>query len=224
MINILMSRGIIGDPNIVPYASEYIKSHHKVLVVALSFFRDQFQSQADYEAFYSKGGEYYDKMISAFLPYHILESNISFLNYFKDDQELAIKKIMEADIIYFPGGAPDLMMQRIIELGIKEALESKDFFIGSSAGAMIQFENYHISKDQDYLNFSYQNGLNLLKGFSIEVHFRRRKNQKKAMRKVFRAYKHPIFALPDDGAIIIKDNEARLINAYLYYDLKGVIR
>jgi hypothetical protein len=113
MINILMSRGIIGDPNIVPYASEHIKSHHKVLVIALSFFRDQFQSQTDYEAFYSKGGEYYEKMVNAFLPYNILESNISFLNYFKDGQELGIEKIKEADIIYFPGGAPDLMMQRI---------------------------------------------------------------------------------------------------------------
>jgi peptidase E len=224
MIHILLSRGILGHPNIVTYAQELIKPKHKVLVVALSFFPHQFNAQNDYEVFYGKGGEYYDKMVLSFAPYGIPESNIQFINYYQDDTESALKKIKDADIIYLPGGAPDLMMKRMEALKIKEAIEQKTFFVGSSAGAMIQFETYHISKDHDYPKFSYQKGLNLLKGFSIEVHFRRKKAQKSGMRKVYRAYRHPIFVIPDDGAIIISDNEARLINAGLYYDLRGVVR
>jgi peptidase E len=224
MTHILLSRGILGHPNLVPFAIELIKPEHKVLVVALSFFPHQFNTQNDYEVFYAKGGEYHEKMLLSFAPYGIQESNIQFLNYYKDDTQSALKKIKDADIIYLPGGAPDLMMHRITELGIKDALEQKTFFIGSSAGTMIQFETYHISRDHDYPKFSYQKGLNLLKGFSVAVHYRRRKAQKSGMKKVYRAYQHPIFVIPDDGAMIIQDDEARLINAALYYDLRGVVR
>ena len=88
---------------------------------------------------------------------------------------------------------------------------------------MIQFHTYHISKDTDYKTFRYEEGLNLLSGFSVEVHFRRRKVQKSGMRKVFRAYKHPIFTIPDDGALIVKEEEIIMLGTTeLMYGTKGI--
>lgn len=224
MIHILLSRGILGSELVHKYAKTYIKSNMKVLIVALSFFEQQFKDASEYNLFYGPGGEYYEKMVGSFIPYGIPEKHIDFLNYYKDDQNDALKKIQKADIIYFPGGAPDLMMKRIKALGIEEALLKKTFFIGSSAGAMIQFQTYHISKDYDYKKFSYEEGLNLIKGYGIEVHYRRKKVQKSAMRKVHRAYKIPMITLPDDGCIIDHDGHLKLIGtAKLYYDEKGVI-
>ena len=226
MTNILLSRGIIHHPHIFSHLKEYIKETDKAVILAFSFFPLWVPSKEAYDEIYEKGGEYYQKMVDSFIPYGIPESNITWIHYFKDNQESAIKKIKQADIIYFPGGAPDLMMDRIREFGIKEVLEEhKRIFIGSSAGAMIQFKNYHISKDQDYHRFSYEEGLDLLKGFSIEVHYRRKKTQKRALRKVNRAFHHPIYTIPDDSAIIVNQAGVKLIfNAKKTYHQKGVVR
>jgi peptidase E len=226
MTNILLSRGIIHHPHIFSHLKDYLKETDKVVILAFSFFPLWVPSKEAYDEIYEKGGEYYQKMVDSFIPYGILESNIEWIHYFKDNKESAIKKIKQADIIYFPGGAPDLMMKRIHEFGIKEALEEHDkVFIGSSAGAMIQFKNYHISKDNDYPHFTYEEGLHLLEGFSIEVHYRRKKTQKRALRKVNRAFRQSIYTIPDDSAIIVDHNEIKLIyNAKKTYHQKGVDR
>jgi peptidase E len=226
MINILLSRGIIFHPHIYPHLKQYIKSSDKVVVLAFSFFPLWVPSKEAYDEIYEKGGEYYQKMVDSFIPYGIPESNISFIHYFKDTHESASKKIKEADIIYFPGGAPDLMMKRILEFDLKDVLEAhQKVFIGSSAGAMIQFKDYHISKDREYPKFSYEQGLDLLKGFSIEVHYRHQKTQKRAMRKVNRAYHHDIYAIPDDSSIVVDEGVIKLIHhSRKIYNTKGIVR
>jgi peptidase E len=226
MTHILMSRSILAKEEVVIYLKNYIRSDDKVLVIALSFFNHQVQNENDYHKLYEKNSEYYQKIINQFAPYGIKEENIVWLNYYHDQYEDAIKKINDADIIYFPGGAPDLMMKRIIEMGIKEVLEKQDkLFIGSSAGAMIQFKNYYISKDGDYKVFSYEKGLDLLSGFFIEVHYRRRKTQKSSMRKVFRAYKEDIYSIPDDGMMIVNQNQIRpILTSKRIYHKKGIIK
>ncbi len=224
--NILLSRGILQDPDLLQYFKPLIKSTDQVTIVAFSHFPKYTPDEQAYNAYYEKGGEYYEKMISSFEPYGIKPSQISWVHYFKDTKASAKKKIHEADIIYFPGGAPDLFMKRIEAFEIKEDLEShQGLFIGSSAGAMIQFKDYHISPDVDYPYFTYEHGLNLLDDFSVEVHYRRRKKQKAALRKVHRAYRHPIYAIPDDGAIIVDGkNIMTLKSAVQLYDKKGIIR
>ena len=226
MINVLMSRGILGSDMLVDELKDVIKKEHKVAILLYSFFDHQFISENDYHVFYEKGSEYYEKMMASFAPYGIDPSQIKFINYYKTSVKDAIKIIEDADILYFPGGAPDQMMMRIKEKGLLEAIENhKKIYIGSSAGAMIQFHTYHISKDTDYKTFRYEEGLNLLSGFSVEVHFRRRKVQKSGMRKVFRAYKHPIFTIPDDGALIVKEEEIIMLGTTeLMYGAKGIIR
>ncbi|MDX9690999.1 MAG: Type 1 glutamine amidotransferase-like domain-containing protein [Acholeplasmataceae bacterium] len=226
MTNILLSRGILHHPHIFEHAKTYIKSTDKVVIIALSFFEEYLHSENDYHTYYGVGGEYYQKMIDSFAPYGIKESQIEWVNFFKDNTVSASIKIKNADIIYFPGGSPDQMMKRIISFGIKELIEShQKLYIGSSAGAMIQMHEYHMSPDPDYPHFSYEQGLNLCKGFSIEVHYRRRKKQKSSLRKVFRAFRHPIYVIPDDGALIVTDQHILCIeSAYQMYNKKGIIR
>lgn len=224
--HILLSRGILNHPELVKAFSKLIKPSDKVAILAYSFFPLWLPDLSTYDAYYAPGGEYYEKMMSSFEPYGIPPKHIEFIHYYKDTSEVAIKKIKQADIIYFPGGAPDLMMKRIHEKGLKEILEKHDkLFIGSSAGAMIQMESYHISPDDDYPSFSYEKGLNLLKGFSIEVHYRRRKKQKSSLRKVNRAYRHPIYAIPDDGALLVDQKEIKcLLSSFKIYNNKGINR
>ncbi|MCD4826349.1 MAG: Type 1 glutamine amidotransferase-like domain-containing protein [Acholeplasmataceae bacterium] len=226
MTHILLSRGIIGNAEMVDELKDIIKSEFRVCIIAFSFFDKHINSKEAYDLYYKKGGEYYQKMIDSFAPYGIKENQISWVYYYDDTKEMAHKKINEVEIIYFPGGSPDLMMKRIIEFDLKELLESKDkIFIGSSAGAMIQFDDYHISKDVDYDCFSLQEGLSLINEFIVEVHYRRRKTQKSALRKMHRLTHKNIYGIPDDGAIIYHNKEIKTINTALQlYNKKGVIR
>lgn len=223
MINVLMSRGNLGKDNYVEVLSKYLKEDHKVVIVCLSYFPFMFKTKKEYEAYYSKNGEYYEKMIEAFKPYGIKEENISII---LEDDKTAIEKITMSDVIYFPGGAPDLFMERIKKMGLKEHLEVKDkIYIGSSAGAMIQLNEYHISKDNEYHKFSYEEGLNLLNGFHIEVHYHRRRVQKSGMKNVFRKYREPIYVLPDDGLIVVDNGEIKsYFSAKLLYNHKGIVK
>lgn len=223
--HLLLSRGIIDQPFIFNKMKTYIQPHHKVAIILYSFFDKHISNIEAYDAYYGPGGEYYLKMTSLFAAYDIPEKNLLFVHYFSDSIEEAIKKIEQADIIYFPGGAPELMMKRIIDKGIKEALEQHDgLYIGSSAGTMIQFENYHMSPDGDYPYFSYEKGLHLLSGFFVEVHYRRRKKQKAALRKVNRAYHQDIYAIPDDGALFVGEHIECLGSAFKIYHQKGINR
>ncbi len=225
MINVLMSRGILGTEPLVDALSDIIKSTDKVAILLYSFFEKDFLNEQSYDDFYAPGSEYYLKMISSFSPYGIKEENLLWINYYKDSEEDAKAKINQADILYFPGGSPDQMMKRIQEKNLKETIENhQKIYIGSSAGAMIQFQNYHISKDKDYQAFRYEQGLDLLHGFSVEVHYRRKKKQKAALRKVFRAFRHPIFTIPDDGALIVDQEGITLVEtADILYDHKGIL-
>lgn len=226
MNHILLSRGILASPKMIPFFKPYIHENDKVLIVALSHFSKHIDNEETYNSYYGKGGEYYQKMVDSFAPYGIKESQIEWVNYFADNQKSAREKIKDADIIYLPGGSPDLMMLRIEAFGIKDALEAhQGLMIGSSAGAMIQMANYHISPDEDYPSFRYEKGLDLLKGFSIEVHYRRRKKQKAGLRKVNRAFREEIYAIPDDGAIIVtKEGINCLASARKIYEKKGVVK
>ncbi|BCR35779.1 Type 1 glutamine amidotransferase-like domain-containing protein [Mariniplasma anaerobium] len=226
MTHILLSRGIIGRDDMVKELKNIIKKEYKVCILAFSFFDKHIDSKEDYDLYYKKGGEYYQKMIDSFAPYDIKESQISWIYYFDDTKESAKQKISDADIIYFPGGSPDQMMTRIIEFELKEHIEAQDkIFIGSSAGTMIQFADYHISKDIDYDCFSLQEGLTLISDFIIEVHYRRRKKQKSALRKMHRLTHKNIYGIPDNGAIIYDNNKIILLNdASQLYNHKGVIR
>jgi peptidase E len=191
------------------------------------FFAKHVQTIAEYDELYDKGGEYYDKMIYSFGLFGIDESNITFIHYFKDDIQTIERKINEADVIYLPGGAPDLFMERLYEKKMIKLIENQKnkILMGSSAGSMIQFSSFHISPDHDYKKFSLNQGLDFISTFNVEVHYRRRKKQKAALRRVFKKDKKPLFAIPDDGAIIYDGFTVKCVHAaHQLYDHKGVIR
>lgn len=226
MINILMSRGILASPQVYQKAKNYIKPNMKVLIIYFSYFSKHLPNKAAYDIFYDYHGEYHQKMLNTFATYEISEKNVLVLDYFKDDYETATKKITSVDILYFPGGSPVEMMQRFAEKKILDALQQfKGIIVGSSAGAMIQNDYYHISPDLDFHKFSINQGIGYIKEFGIEVHFRRRLKQKKALRKTANLLDRPIYVIPDDSAVIKDDVNIMCIkNAKLYYQKGKKVR
>ncbi|WP_242824092.1 Type 1 glutamine amidotransferase-like domain-containing protein [[Clostridium] dakarense] len=173
MVNILLSLYNFDEDWCFDTFKELIKPKHKVLIVPFSYHEDWLKNENDWNnAFNPKTGTHYREIISPFLSYKIPEDNITWVNQFIDDKNCAKDKVKNSDIIFFTGGYPDKMMKRLKEFDLIDVLEDyKGIMIGSSAGAMIQIKEYHITKDNYYEGFSYNKGLNIIKDFDIEVHY-----------------------------------------------------
>ncbi|HEY8406329.1 MAG TPA: Type 1 glutamine amidotransferase-like domain-containing protein [Acholeplasma sp.] len=207
MINILSSHSIFSHESVKHEVSKYVHKGKKVCVIAFSFFDSGF-TQESYELSYQKEGRWYLHIIEPLMNLGILEEDIDWIIYHKDTKDEAIKKLKKADIIFLPGGAPDLFIKRLIELDILDTLKSLDKIImGPSAGTMIQFDTFHISKDHDYKKFSIHEGLGFIKDFGVEVHFRRRRQQKKAIRKMSHLNPRPIYVIEEPGMMILENNK-----------------
>lgn len=140
MINILLEGFDIDAPWLYGELKNYIKPNHSVAVVAFSFRDNRVKSLSDWDALYGKvNGKYHDGIVGGFTAYGIPADKITFINYFTDTKETAAQKIKAADIIYFLGGLPDRMMDRIKEFDLYDVLMQHDgILMGYSAGAVIQ--------------------------------------------------------------------------------------
>lgn len=208
MINIMLSRSYIDNPYLYLYFKKYIKKGMKVLVIPFSFY------PGDDLNTYRPGGERYQKMINQFIPYDIEEKDIAWLDYELDNNEIAVKKIRQADLIYLTGGLPDKMYERLEEFNIISNLENfKGVLLGISAGAVIQFQTYHLSPDRDYKKFNIYPGLKIINDFGVEVHYGdRRWKQNKALKKMNKIMPRTYYTIPDAGALIKDGDNIILIN------------
>ena len=214
MVNILLEGYDIDAPWLYDELKNYIQPTHRVAVIAFSFRDSRVKSLDDWNNLYSKdNGIFYDGIVGSFDAYGISEYNISFVNYFTDTKESAKRKIENADIIYFLGGLPDRMMDRIKEFDLRDSLMNhKGIIMGYSAGAVIQLAEYHLSPDDDYPEFRYYEGLPYLNNFYLEVHYENTSIQNAAIQKVIEERKKTVYAtVCMKGAILVDNGIIKLL-------------
>lgn len=221
MINVLLEGYDIGAPWLYEELKKHIKPTHKVAVVAFSFRDSRVKDLADWNKLYGRdGGRFYGGIVSGFQAYGIEEENISFLNYFTDTKESAAQKIQNADILYFLGGLPDRMMERILEFNLQDILMQYDGIVmGYSAGAVIQLAEYHLSPDHDYPDFGYYQGLRYLDDFYLEVHYEGSEAQDKSIQRVLAEKGKRVYATSAmEGAILVVDGEVKPLGGVKVFD------
>ena len=212
MINILFDCPNIDDfyDNLKKYFNE--KTH--VCVIAFSYYDDYVYDAESWEKVFGKnlGGVYFET-VDSFRPFGVKEENIVFINYFTDTKESAIEKIKNSDVLYFTGGLPDRMMDRIKEFDLQDILmKHQGIVMGYSAGAVIQLAEYHLSPDDDYPEFGYYEGLPYLKDFYLEVHYEETASQKMAIKKVIAERQKTVYATSlMKGAILVDNGNIRLL-------------
>lgn len=214
MINILLEGYDIATPWLYKELKNYIMPNHSVAVVAFSFRDSEVKNLKDWGSLYSKeNGIYYNGIVGGFTAYGISEDNITFVNYFEDTKVSAKQKIEKADILYFTGGRPDRMMDRIKEFDLVDTLRKhKSIVMGYSAGAVIQLSEYHLSPDKDYKEFHYYDGLGYLDDFYLEVHYENRKVQNKAIHRVLSERGKTVYATSFmAGAVIVDNGNVKLL-------------
>lgn len=218
MVNILLDGYEIDRPYLYDCLKNYIKPDFYVAVVAFSFRDSEAKSLSGWNLLYSKKkGKYYNGIVSGFLSYGISEKNITFINYFTDTKESAEEKIKQADIIYFTGGSPERMAERIKEFNLTDILrEHNGIVMGYSAGAVIQLSEYHLSPDSNYSEFNYYEGIGYLSDFYLEVHYENTEAQNTAIKRVLAERRKTVYALSLDAGAIVADNR----NVKLLGDVK----
>ncbi|MCL1903236.1 MAG: Type 1 glutamine amidotransferase-like domain-containing protein [Oscillospiraceae bacterium] len=210
MTNIMLSRYDIGKKWCLKELKKYIKKGSTVAVVALSF-GNEISSADDWERFYGKKGVLSTALEKAFKHYGIPTDNIEYINAFRDTPETAKKKLQNADILYIPGGAPEKIMERVIELGLYSDIEGhKGAVIGFGAGAQVQLANYHIPSAQNKM--CYGLGFRFAEGFDIEPNYTVGDElQNFLIRRVITETGIPVYAIEEDGAVIIENGVMRVI-------------
>ncbi len=211
MVNILFDCPNTQD--FVPELGRYFKKGDKVAVVAFSFYDDYVYDAASWERVFGEGGNCYVETVNGLAPFGITPDEISFINYFTDTKESAKRKVEEADVIYFTGGLPDRMMDRIREFELEKVLLAhRGVVMGYSAGAVIQLREYHLYPDGDYKGFGYYNGLPYLDGFGIEVHYEYKPEQDESIRRFLKERGLTTYVTHTRGGGVVIDNgEAKIV-------------
>ena len=223
MINILLEGYDIDAPWLYDELENYIKPNYTVAVIALSFRDSRVKTLSDWNVLYSKEhGRFYDGIVGGFMSYGIAEDNIQFINCFTDTKESAKLKIKEADIVYFLGGLPDRMMERIKEFDLVNVLmQHNGIIMGYSAGAVIQLAEYHLSPDEDYSEFGYYEGLPYINNFYMEVHYEGTASQDESIKRVLVERGKTVYATTlGSGAILIDNGTLKLLGDVKIFEAK----
>ena len=214
MINILLECYNIQEPWLYDELKKHIKPFHRVAVVAFSYRDSQIKCIKDWYMCYAKEkGRFYRPIVDGLLAYGISEENISFINYFADNKKSAKEKIEKSDIVYFLGGLPDKMLERIKEFDLYDVLANyKGIAMGYSAGALIQLKEYHLSPDDDYPEFGYYEGLPYLNDFYLEVHYENSDVQNLSIQRVMKERMKTVYAtVLMKGAIVVENGNIKLL-------------
>jgi peptidase E len=211
MIHVLLSVSNFDAPWAYGSMENILSSDMKVCILPLSYSEGWITDGEEWKESYGKGTDGYEELVRPFRSFGIKDPQISWVNYYEDDEASASRKIREADVLFFTGGYPDWMLQRLYDLGITEEVRNFDgVMMGTSAGAMIQLDTFHLTPEEDY-EYQYYEGLALLGGFDIEVHYEEDLRHIEAIIRTLEDTGNPVIVLPNEGGAIIGDNMFELL-------------
>ena len=224
MINVLLNINNFGDEFAYRYLKNIIKRRHNVLIIPFSYHEDYVRSENDFKKHFSKTSPEMRGIVNEFEKYGIISKNIRILNYYNDTQKTVENKFKRADILFFPGGYPEQLLERIDNMNIREKIQDfKGIVMGTSAGAMVQFDKFHITPENIEDEYEYcENGLGLLSGFDIEVHYEEDFLHLSGMITALKENGTTIYAMPNEGGVIVKNGRIKMIENTFEVGLEDV--
>ena len=114
--------------------------------------------------------------------------------------------------MFFTGGLPEKTTQRLAEMDLVQTLLHFDGVVmGASAGAMFQLDTYHVTPDEDYPTFFIDNGIGLVTGIDLEVHFENTPIQRQCTQKAIKLLNKPVYAMWHQGGLIVSGNKVAIL-------------
>jgi peptidase E len=218
-MNILLDKLDFNEDWAYNTLKNIIKSEHKICIIPFAFHEEWIKNKEEWEKCYNKiDGEQYKIIAAPFYTYGINDDNITLVNYFADNSDSAKAKINSSDIIFFTGGFPDKIINRLEELDlINTAQQFKGIKMGWSAGTVMQCYEYFLSPDEDYPEFVYLKGLKYIEDFAVEVHYKNTEVQNESIEKYMREKGKKVYTTEPHSAIIVDGSDVTLLgNAKIY--------
>lgn len=133
----------------------------------------------------------------------------------KNQEELYVL-LKDKDVIYVQGGNTFYLLKYVKESGfdkvVKELIERGVIYIGVSAGSYIACPTIEMAnwkhQDRNTVGLKDLTGLNLVP-FLLSVHFK--PEYASILKREISSSKYPVKILTDEQAILIKDNEIKLV-------------
>lgn len=217
MVNILLSTNRFDHVGVRRKLKRFIRRRKRVLIIPLAHHEDYVNDAESFRENINKSHHDIQDIIESFGTYGIHSKNIHILNCYGDSEELVRNKFKRADILFFMGGYPDKLMARVDKFNLRKHIEEFDGIVmGASAGAMVQFDKFHVTPEEDGQEFYYCDGLGLISGFDVEVHYRDRQVQVDSIYRDLEERGIPIIMIPDgSGAIIYKGEKIMLGQSFV---------
>lgn len=204
MVNILLNYYNFHESWTEGKLDKYFRNK-RVLIVPLAFRESQIWDNDSWQTLYGKGGEKYDNILRPFLYYGHSENDVKWLNCYDKTADFR-RLISEADVLFFTGGMPEKAVRRLHELGVVDDVKNfRGVVAGASAGAMLQLQQYHITPDEDYAEYSIDSGLGLVGGFDLEVHYLNTPLQNECTKRAACQLGLPVYQMWHEGGIIVED-------------------
>ena len=212
MVNVLLNLYNFQEDWAFEELSQVLHPQQRVCLLPLSFHEDWVQNPQDWQREFGPASQHAAELLAAFGAYGIPAEQIESVNYFLDDPQSARDKVEGADVLFFTGGFPDKMMARLEELELCDVIrQHPGVIMGASAGALIQLDQYHLTPDADYDHFQVHQGLGLLEGFEIEVHYEGNEDQLASIDWALNQRQVPIFAIGNQGGVLLGDGDCALL-------------
>jgi hypothetical protein len=93
--------------------------------------------------------------------------------------------------------------------------------MGTSAGACIQLDEFHLPAEGEY-EYQYQEGLGLLSGFDIDVHYEEDLTHVEALIRSLEDMGKPVIACPNEGGVLIEDDHFELLGGAFVVDVNDL--
>lgn len=204
MVNVLLNYYNFDGAWARPHLEKYLSG--KVLILPLAYREFQAWDNDSFLAIYGKGGEKYPAITRPFLEYGFAEDELDWLNPYDSKDHLA--QIKNADLLFFTGGMPEKAIKRLVELDIADAVKSfNGIVMGASAGAMLQLATYHITPDEDYAEYGIWQGLGLVSGLDLEVHYLATPIQQQCSARAAKETGLPVYQMWHEGGLLVEDGK-----------------
>ncbi len=189
---------------------KYIKDNYKVAVLPWAFSVELDAEKFENE-YFSKDTNRYQRYIGTLKKLGIKDENIIICNCYKDNRDKLLNILEDVDVIFLPGGNPEMMYQKIVQdMELLYVLKhTKKIVVGESAGTELQLKRYFITaKNNYYKHFAFYDGLGLLDNpFYMDVHTVNNKYYLNKLQKVADENGKDVYAIYDGGVIIYnRDN------------------
>ncbi|MCR5795181.1 MAG: Type 1 glutamine amidotransferase-like domain-containing protein [Solobacterium sp.] len=222
MTNILINISNFDEEWAYDSLRPYIHEDSRILILPLSYDEGWITDAHEWRQRYGKGRPEYEELVRPFRSFGIRDRQIRWINYYEDDHESAARKIRKADILFFTGGFPDWMMQRLYDLGIEDDVRAfEGTVMGTSAGALIQLDEFHLTEENGY-EYQYQYGLGLLSGFDMEVHYETDLRHITAIMRSLEDMGKPVVAAPNRGGLLIDGDYLELLGDAFIFDVNDL--